>query len=1175
MSSSFTHLHVHTEYSILDGASRVGDLVKAAAADGQPALGMTDHGNMYGVIDFYRACRNEGIKPVIGTEAYMAHENRSERPPRRGKVDDSGGSTEGGQKIYYHLTLLAENNTGYKNLIQLSSRAFLEGYYYKPRLDWELLAEHSEGLIASTGCLGGHVLQALLRNDYDGAVAKAARLQDIFGKESLFVEIQDHGIPEQHRTNPDLIRLARQINAPLLATNDSHYTHRHDAEAHDALLCVQTGSLVSDTDRLKFDGSEHYLKTAAEMRQVFSDLIPACDNTLWIAERADVEIEFGKPLLPDFPIPDEYDDADEYLQALTLEGAKARWGSPLSEEVADRLAFELKVISDMGFSSYFLITWDLIRYARERGIRVGPGRGSAAGCAVAYSLRITDLDPIRYDLLFERFLNPSRISMPDIDMDFDSRYRDEIIRYASQKYGEDHVAQIITFSTIKARAAVRDSARVLNYPYALGDKLAKAMPPLVLGRDTPLWACLEKTEEYADGYTAAAELREMYEGDEDARKVVDVARGLEGLRRQDSIHAAAVVITKEPLTEYLPIQRKASPGQTLEEAPIVTQYEMHAVEDLGLLKMDFLGLRNLDVLEDAVGLIEQSQGVKVDIDNVPLDDAATYELLSRGDTIGVFQLESGPMRSLIRSLKPSCFDDVAALVALYRPGPMAANMHNDYADRKNEREQVSVFHEDAADILADTYGLMIYQESVMRVAQRFAGYGLDEADNLRKACGKKDRKLMAKERDSFVEGCERKGYGRELGTELFDIIEQFADYAFNKSHSYGYGLIAYQCAYLKAQYPVEYMAALLTSVKNKLERAAVYLAECRQMGITVALPDVNQSESDFAATNSAEGERAISFGLSAIRHMGTGTAQMILEERKENGPFADFHDFCSRVDPTVLNKGVVEALIKAGGFDAMGHPRQGLLNASEAIVRRCIQEQRERSQGIMSLFGEGSQESFEDRIDIPDVEFDKTRRLAAEKEMLGLYVSDHPIMGMEGVLSRKTTHRIDQLSEVEEGTSVKVGGVVSNLRKRWTRKGDQMASCDLEDMYGTMEVTLFPRSMEEHGHKLEDDLVVVFEGRLDRRDDEPNLICYGVEPLDPASANGTATLRLNLGACGLSPERIDSLKTVIAGHPGKSEVILMLGADRGIKLSTAYGVDAGSGLIGELREMLGENAIAV
>ena len=602
---------------------------------------------------------------------------------------------------------------------------------------------------------------------------------------------------------------------------------------------------------------------------------------------------------------------------------------------------------------------------------------------------------------------------------------------------------------------------------------------------------------------------------------------------------------------------------------------MHAVEDLGLLKMDFLGLRNLDVIEDAIGLIEQSRGERVDIDNVPLDDPATYELLGRGDTIGVFQLEGGPMRSLIRSLKPTCFDDVAALVALYRPGPMAANMHNDYADRKNDRKPVQVFHEDAADILADTYGLMIYQESVMRVAQRFAGYSLAEADNLRKACGKKDRKLMAKERDSFVEGCEKSGYGNELGTELFDIIEQFADYAFNKSHSYGYGLIAYQGAYLKACYPVEYMAALLTSVKNRLEKAAVYLAECRQMGIKVALPDVNVSESDFAAISTPDGERAISFGLSAIRHMGAGTAQMVLEERAENGPFADFYDFCSRVDPMVLNKGVVEALIKAGSFDSLGHPRQGLLNASEVIVRRSIQQQREREQGVMSLFGEDSESSFEERIEIPDVEFDKARRLAAEKEMLGLYVSDHPIMGMEGVLARKTTHRIDQLAEVEEGASVKVGGVVSNMRKRWTRKGDQMASCDLEDLYGNLEVTLFPRAMEEHGHKLEDDLVVVLEGRLDRRDDEPGLICFGVELIDPAVANGHVTLRLNLTTGKLTPDRIDSLKSALAGHPGKSEVILVLGADKGIKLSSAYGVDTGSGLIGELREMLGENAIAV
>ncbi|MYG94071.1 MAG: DNA polymerase III subunit alpha [Acidimicrobiia bacterium] len=1171
MSNSFTHLHVHTEYSILDGASRVGELVEAAVADGQPALGITDHGNMYGVVDFYQACRAGGIKPIIGFEAYMAHEDRRSRPPRQGRVDDSGGSTAEGEKLYYHLTLLAENNKGYKNLIQLSSRAFLEGYYYKPRLDWELLADHSEGLIATTGCLGGHVLQSLLRDDYDEALAKAARLQDIFGKDNLFVEMQDHGIAEQKRTNPDLIHIARQINAPLLATNDSHYTHRGDAEAHDCLLCVQTGSLVSDTNRLKFEGNNHYLKTAGEMRQVFSELGEACDNTLWVAERANVEIEFGKPQLPDFPIPPEYEDSDVYLSALTLQGAHQRWGDRLSEEVSDRLAYELKVIFDMGFSSYFLITWDLIRYARERGIRVGPGRGSAAGCAVAYCLRITDLDPIRYDLLFERFLNPSRVSMPDIDMDFDSRHRDEIIRYASQKYGEDHVAQIITFSTIKARAAVRDSARVLDYPYALGDKLAKAMPPLVLGRDTPLWACIEQSEEYADGYVAAVDLRRMYNEDEDARKVVDMARGLEGLRRQDSIHAAAVVITKEPLTEYLPIQRKPSGGLKADEAPIVTQYEMHAVEELGLLKMDFLGLRNLDVIEDALDLIEQSQGHRLDIDNAPLDDVATYELLSRGETVGVFQLESPPMRSLIRSLKPNCFDDVAALVALYRPGPMAANMHTDYADRKNNRQPVTVFHEDASDILGDTYGLMIYQESVMRVAQRFAGYSLAEADNLRKACGKKNRELMAKERSSFVAGCERNGYGEVLGTELFDIIEQFADYAFNKSHSYGYGMIAYQCAYLKAQYPVEYMAALLSSVKSKLERAAVYLAECRQMKLQVLPPDINQSELGFAAMDNSEGTRSIAFGLSAIRHVGEGTAAMILEERKANGPFDDFYDFCDRVDPLVLNKGVVESLIKAGCFDKLGHPRQGLLHAFEPIVQRAIVQQKERSQGVMNLFGEGTQEA---QFKIPDVEFDKSRLLSVEKEMLGLYISDHPMMGMEEFLAHKGTQRIDRLAEATDEITVTLGGVVSNFRKRWTRKGDLMATFELEDLYGSVEITVFPKAMADHGGKLADDLVVIVQGRLESRDEGAKVICFNIESVDPKAAVGMAPVKLRFGPAGLSLECLDQLKTLIAEHPGKSEVFLLVGDEQAVKLPSDYKVDATSSVLGELREMFGDAVVA-
>ncbi|MCB0988513.1 MAG: DNA polymerase III subunit alpha, partial [Acidimicrobiales bacterium] len=722
MGDSFTHLHVHTEYSMLDGAARVDDVVAAAAADGQPAIGITDHGNMYGILPFYKAARNNGIKPILGSELYMAYDSRLERPSRRGKVDDSGGDAGGGKKLYYHLTALAENATGYRNLIQLSSRAFMEGYYYKPRVDWEILDQHSEGIIATTGCLGGHVLQHLLRGDPEAAMKAAGRLQDIFGRDNLFVEIQDHGIPDQHLTNPQLLDIAKRIGAPLLATNDSHYTHREDAESHDALLCVQTGSLKSDPDRFKFHGDDHYLKSAQEMRHLFREVEVACDNTLWVAERCDVEIDFGDALLPNFPLPDGFETDADYLRHLTFEGAKKRWGDPLPDAVVERLAYELKVIGDMGFSSYFLITWDLIKHARDNNIRVGPGRGSAAGCAVAYTLWITDLDPIRYDLLFERFLNPSRISMPDIDMDFDSRYRDEMIRYAAERYGRDHVAQIVTFSTIKARAAVRDAARVLGYPYSVGDKVAKAMPPLIMGRDTPLYACLEQHPKFEDGYKMATDLRQMYHEDPDAKKVIDVAKGLEGLRRQDGIHAAAVVITKDPLTTYLPIQRKPAAGQSVEDAPVVTQYEMNGVEELGLLKMDFLGLRNLDVISDTLEIINRYRGIDLDIDRVPLDDAKTLEMLCRGESIGVFQLEGGAMRTLMRSLAPTCFEDIAALVALYRPGPMSVNMHNDYADIKNERKPVEYFHPDAEELLADTYGLMIYQESVMRVSQRFAGY---------------------------------------------------------------------------------------------------------------------------------------------------------------------------------------------------------------------------------------------------------------------------------------------------------------------------------------------------------------------------------------------------------------------------------------------------------------------
>ncbi len=1181
MADSFVHLHQHTEYSMLDGAARIGDVVASAVADGQPAMGITDHGNMYGVLDFYKECRDQGVKPIVGSELYMAHEARDERLQLRGaRMDDSGGEAEGGKKPYYHLTTLVENETGYKNLIQLSSRAFMEGYYRKPKVDWDLLAQHSDGLIVTTGCLGGHVLQAMMNSGYDAACERAGRLLDIFGRDHLFVELQDHGIPEQRSTNPQLVQLAKRLRLPLLATNDSHYVHQHDAVAHDALLCVQTGSLMSDPDRFRFHGDHHYLKTADEMRYLFREVESACDNSLWIAERCELEIEFGKPLLPNFPLPDGFTDDAEYLHHLTFEGARARWGDDLPDEAVERLTYELKVIGDMGFSSYFLIVWDLIKHARDAGIRVGPGRGSAAGCAVAYTLWITDLDPIKYDLLFERFLNPSRVSMPDIDMDFDSRFRDEMIRYAAERYGRDRVAQIVTFSTIKARAAVRDAARVLGKPYSVGDKVAKAMPPLVMGRDTPLYACLEEHPKFVDGYKMAGDIRQMYTEDPDAREVIEVARGLEGLRRQDGIHAAAVVITKDPLTDYLPIQRKPEAGKDPEDSPVVTQYEMHGVEELGLLKMDFLGLRNLDVITDTLELIRATRGVEVDIDDVPLDDEATYALLQRAETIGVFQLEGTAMRTLMRALAPTEFEDVAALVALYRPGPMAANMHYDYADRKNGRKPVEYLHPDAKEVLGDTYALMVYQESMMRVAQKFAGYSLAEADNLRKACGKKNKELIAKERVKFVEGCEATGYGADLGTEWFDIIEPFADYAFNKSHAYGYGFVSFQTAYLKANYPAEYLAALLTSVKTNLDKAAIYLAECRAMGIEVVVPDVNRSSSDFTpeitAIDGGGEELRILFGLSAVRNVGSGLVEHMVAERDANGPYVDFYDFCQRVNTQVLNKKTIESLIKAGSFDAMGHPRQGLLTVYEQIIDQTVARRKEHDMGVMSLFADADDASpaFDERVPIPDRDFDKKLRLTFEKEMLGLYVSDHPLMGAEAALRKKVDCALSELAEVDDGSRRTVGGVITGLQRKWTKKGDLMAVFTLEDLQGSVEVMVFPRTMSEIGHLLADDTVVILGARVDGRDDTPKLIAGDIEIFEPL-ADGEPPLRLHLAASKLTDDTVGRLKELFLDFPGDSEVYILLGERQVVRLPDQYTVSTRTGLVGELRALLGQDSVVI
>jgi DNA polymerase-3 subunit alpha len=934
------------------------------------------------------------------------------------------------------------------------------------------------------------------------------------------------------------------------------------------------------------------------MRALFSDYEEACDNTLLIAERANVEIEFGNSALPIFDTPAGHDE-DSYLRELTLDGARGRYGATPAPEVLERIDYELGVIKTMGFSAYFLVVWDLYRYALSRGIRVGPGRGSTAGSCVAYCLHITDIDPIRYGLFFERMLNPGRKEMPDIDMDFDSRFRGEMIRYASERYGWDHVAQIVTFSTIKARAAVRDSARVLGYPYVVGDKIAKLMPPLIMGRDTPLRACFDEVTGYEDQYKMASELRVLYDTDPDAKRVLDVARGLEGLRRQDGIHAAAVVITREPLIEYLPIQRKPEPGGSIEDAPIVTQYEMHGVEDLGLLKMDFLGLRNLDVIDITLDLVERARGERPDVDHLQLDDPKTFDLLRRADTVGVFQLEGGPMRGLLRSLAPTSFEDISALLAVYRPGPMAQNWHNEYADRKNGRKPVTYPHPDLEEVLAPTYGLMIYQEQLMQVAQRLAGYTLEEADNLRKATGKKIRSLIAQQRTQFVAGCVTQGHTAEFGERIFDTIEPFADYSFNKSHTYAYGLIAYQTAYLKANYPVEYLAALLTSVKTNKDQTAIFLNECRQRGIAVLVPDVNESDSDFSVRPAAGGEgepapggeggpapggegeqAAIRFGMSAVRNVGEGVVAHIVAERERGGPFVDFYDFCDRVDPSVLNKRTLESLVKAGGFDSLGHPRQGLLHVFETIVETVIDRRRNEAEGQFDLFSAVGESQADvvagQRVDIPDTEFPKAQRLAFEKEMLGLYVSEHPLMGAERSLRRHVDSTLAELREAREGEMRTVGGIVTSLVRKYTRRGDLMGTFVLEDLAGVLDVMVFPKTMAEYGHVLEDDAIVVVKGRVDLRDDAPKLVA--MEVVRPEIVlDGGPPVRIKVRLQTLTDDKAAALKEVLAEHPGDSPVFVHLETPEKttvLKLADELLVDPGNGLFAELRVLLGADCIA-
>ncbi len=1165
--NSFAHLHVHTEYSMLDGAARIDDLVAAAAQDGQPALAITDHGVLYGVVDFYRAATAVGVKPIIGIEAYVTPGSRFDRPQRR---DD----------VRYHMTLLAENETGYRNLMKLASKAYLDGYYYKPRMDRELLAEHAEGLIATSGCLGGHVAQLLApdasreegniggERNYEAALAAAGMYQDIFGKDSFFIEIQDHGIEAQRRVLPDLVQISKDLGAPLLAANDSHYTHAAEAEAHDVLLCIQTGSTMDEENRFRFEGREYYLKSAAEMHALFpdADFPGAGTNTLGIAERADVRLEFGNILLPTFPVPPGTTEAG-YLRELVMAGAFERYGDPLPAAAAERIETELRIIEEMGFPSYFLIVWDLIRYAKASGIRVGPGRGSAAGSIVSYCLGITGLDPLEFGLLFERFLNVGRKQMPDIDMDFDERYRGEVIRYCAERYGSDHVAQIVTFSTIKGRQAMRDAARVLGYPYAVGDRVAKAMPPAILGKEATLRQCLDDPGPEADPvirdyYANAAGLRELYQTDPEAKRVVDTARGLEGLRRQDSIHAAAVVISPGPLSDIVPVQRKG------DDAEVVTQFEMGAVEALGLLKMDFLGLRNLSTIERALELIEDNTGQRIDIDAIPRDDPKVFEMLQAGDTMGVFQLEGSGMRALMRNLRPDRFEEIIALSALYRPGTLGAGMHLEYADRKNGRAEVTYPHSALEEVLADTYGIMVYQEQVLQVARVIAGFSLAEADDFRKAIGKKIPAVMAAQEERFVAGAVANGHSEDLARKLFGFIEHFAGYGFNKSHSAAYGLITYQTAWLKAHYPAEYMAALLTSSKRDKDRTALYLSECRTMGIEVLVPDVNTSESDFVARDGR-----ITFGLSAVRNVGEAVVHLIVEERKKNGPFLSFQDFVDRVDTSALNKRTVESLIKSGAFDSVGHRRRGLMLVYEQILDATLTRRRNEDMGQFSLFGAEESAVQHGALEIPSEAWDKKIRLGFEKEMLGLYVSDHPLLGVQHVLKAMTSMAMPDLWDQADGATVSIGGIVGAITRRYTRAGEPMLFFQLEDLAGSVEVVAFPRTVAESGTLIRDDAVLVVVGRLDHRGDDVKVVAREIREPD---LSADAPVRLRVSAGQLSSNMVDRLRSALANHPGSTPVFLHIRGDsdeKVVRLGSEFRVEPRSALYAELRELLGPAAV--
>lgn len=1177
VSSSFVHLHVHTDNSMLDGAARIGELLDAAVVEGMPAIAMTDHGTLFGAFEMWKQAKDRDIKAIIGLEAYFAPEGRLHKKPVR--WTDGGEDDVSGNGAYTHLTLLSETTEGMHNLFSMSSASYIEGFYQKPRIDLELLSANSRGLIATSGCVSGEIQTKIRIGDYEGAKLAAATMRDIMGKENFFVEIMDHGIPIERRGIRDLLRLAKELDLPLVLTNDLHYTHAHHAKPHAALLCVQSGATLLEEKRFKFEADEFYLKSAAQMRSLFPDHPEAADNTLLIAERCNVTFDTTANHMPQFPV-ESGDTEAKAFEREVMAGLQFRYPGGITPEIEARAKYEIEVITTKGFPGYYLVVADFVRWARENGVRVGPGRGSGAGSLAAYAMRITDLDPIEHGLLFERFLNPERESMPDFDIDFSTRRRDDVKRYVTEKYGSDRVAQIATFNIIKAKQALKDASRVMGFPYGMGEKLSKAVPGMIAGRDMSL---AEMYDTKNPRYKEAQAFRDVVEETADTKSVFETALGLENIKRNTGVHAAGVIMSDTPLADIVPLMMRDNDGQ------IITQFDYPTCEKLGLIKMDFLGLRNLDILDDALINIKRNRGIDLVLEELDFNDPTVYELLSTGETLGIFQLDSPPMRQLLKQLKPDNFGDISAVLALYRPGPMGAKSHTNYAMRKQGQQPITPIHPELAEVLEDilgpTYGLIVYQEQVMEIAQRVAGYTLGQADNLRRAMGKKSKETLDKEFPLFSEGMMARGYTKPAITTLWDILVPFSDYAFNKSHSAAYGVIAYFTAYLKAHYPAEFIAALLTSVGDDRDKLGGYLVEARRMGVTVLPPDINESDLYFTAVGDD-----VRFGLGSIKNVGEAVVSHITTERSAGGDYTSVKDFLDRVPLPALNKRTIESLFKSGAFDRFGHSRRALIEVHEKVVDDATRDKKDASKGDIGFdFGE----LFDEPVQlIPDrPEWPRKTKLEFEREMLGLYVSDHPLNGQEAVLQRFRTLQVSDLSAVQKATEnegdeaewelqgaseddlVTLTGLLRNIEHRTARaSGKQYASAVLEDMSGSIELSILGQGYEELKPLLVNDSLVAISGRVRLREQFLSVMVRNIKHLDVGNDAEVSILRVQVPAEHSTATLVTELDEVLKRYPGDAEVELRLRHQTGVQVFTLPHRVAVSGpLYGELKRVLGPN----